>query len=68
MDQGNNPDPCISLCMKILEKIEKIKMKTNVLGLNISLNEDFNSLYDSMRKSFTSELERIKIVVSIQSI
>jgi len=37
-------------------------MKTNVLGLNISL-DDFDLLYSNMRRSFTKDYERIESTV-----
>jgi len=50
------------MCLKALEKVESVKMKTNVLGLNISL-DDFDLLYTNMRKSFTNDYKRIDSTV-----
>lgn len=57
-------DKFSEVCLKALEKVETIKMKTNVLGLNISL-EDFDLLYSNMRRSFASDYTRIESTVHV---
>lgn len=48
------------LCIKALHEAEKLQLKTNVLGLNISLNEDFPPIYSNIKKSFTQEASRCR--------
>jgi hypothetical protein len=50
-------------CLRALEKVETIKMKTNILGLNISL-DDFDALYNNIRNSFSKDYDRIIDVVN----
>jgi hypothetical protein len=67
-DREATIDPYIDKCFLILEKIERVKMKTNVLGLNIKLNQSFNNIYGHVKRSLESQLSKIgSVVIRIQN-